>query len=242
MMYNNETMPPYELPGNQTMSGIVSRSSKDGKPENFNEFVMEDLKGKEYVRLQSELDYIEIIKNNSVTCVGMDLDPKAPGGKGAMSDAEPVELKPKPKGGNLTQTIWNDKTETIKEGNDTQTVEKGDQFLNIDTGSRTVKIKTDRTETIEGKSKLTVTGNLTETVKQGNYSHKTSLGKITMEAMQSIELKVGGSSIKIEPASITIKSPMIKIDGSGMVQVKSGGMTEVKGQLVMVKGTMTLIN
>ena len=181
---------------------------------------MEDLTDAEYTRLQSERDYVDIIKNNADITIGMEHKDK----------------------GNLTQTIYNNKTETLKEGNDTLTIEKGDQFLNINTGSQTVKIKTDRTETIEGKSTQTVTGNLTETVKQGNYSHTTSAGKITMEAMQSIELKVGGSSIKIEPASITIKSPMIKVDGSGMVEVKSGGVTEVKGQLVVVKGTMTLIN
>ena len=65
----------------------------------------------------------------------------------------------------------------------------------------------------------------------------------TVEAAQSIELKVAGSSIKIDPSGVTIKGPMVKIDASGMAEVKSGAMTSVKGgAIVMVKGPITMIN
>ena len=36
-VYNADNMPPYELPGNQTQSGLKSRSSLDGTADNFNE-------------------------------------------------------------------------------------------------------------------------------------------------------------------------------------------------------------
>jgi type VI secretion system VgrG family protein len=36
-VYNFDNKPPYELPINQTQSGIKSRSSLDGLPDNFNE-------------------------------------------------------------------------------------------------------------------------------------------------------------------------------------------------------------
>ncbi|MFW5740201.1 MAG: type VI secretion system tip protein TssI/VgrG, partial [Myxococcota bacterium] len=36
-VYNADNMPPYALPSNQTQSGIKSRSTPDGSPENFNE-------------------------------------------------------------------------------------------------------------------------------------------------------------------------------------------------------------
>ena len=39
------------------------------------------------------------------------------------------------------------------------------------------------------------------------------LGSITMEAMQSITLKVGQSSVKIDQMGVTIKGMMIKIEG-----------------------------
>ena len=196
MMYNGDNMPPYGLPDNKTMSGTKTQTVGGGS-DSFSEFVIEDKKGEEYVRLQSERDYTEIIKNNAVITIGMEhKDP-----------------------GDLTQTVQNHKSVTIEKGNLTETVKSGDRILTVDKGD------------------------LTETVKVGNYSHKTSAGKITVEAAQSIELKVAGSSIKIDPSGVTIKGPMVKIDASGMAEMKSGGMTSVKGgAIVMVKGPITMIN
>jgi len=108
-------------------------------------------------------------------------------------------------------------------------VKKGDQTLLIDTGSQTVKIKKDQTETIEGKADRTVTKNVTETIKTGNYTQKISAGKGKITAMQSFEIKVGASSIKLTPGSIEIKAPMIKLNASGMAELKAGGMMKVEG-------------
>ncbi len=46
-VYNNDNMPPYDLPDNATQSGIKSRSSKGGSPTNINELRFEDKKGEE---------------------------------------------------------------------------------------------------------------------------------------------------------------------------------------------------
>jgi len=179
MLYNADTMPPYTLPDNMTMMGIKTNKTKGGG--GFNEFVMEDKAEEEYVRLQSERDYVEIIKNNAEITIGME-----------HQDA-----------GDLTQTIHHDKTETIKTGDHTFTVEKGNQ---------TIGIKVNKEETIEGKSDLTITGNLTEKVTTGNIKRSAKAGKIEVDAAISIELKCGGSSIMMTPASITIKSVMISLE------------------------------
>ena len=153
----------------------------------------------------------------------------------------------KAKEGSLTQTIYKNKTETIKEGDLKQTVEKG---------NRITSIKTDDTETIEGKQTVEITGDTSWTIKTGNKTEKistgnsklevstgnldtkvslgnitldASLGKITISAMQEIELKVGTNSIKISPTGITIKG--------ALVTVEAQAMTEVKGAIVMVKGS-----
>ncbi len=61
------------------------------------------------------------------------------------------------------------------------------------------------------------------------------IGKVcVMEAGTSIELKVGSSSILIEPAKITIKSTQIAIEGSGAVDIKSGAVLTVQGALVKI--------
>jgi type VI secretion system secreted protein VgrG len=65
-------MPPYTLPGNKTQSGIKSRSSKTGTPDNFNEFRFEDKKGEEQVYLHAEKNYDIVVENNETHSVGAD--------------------------------------------------------------------------------------------------------------------------------------------------------------------------
>jgi type VI secretion system secreted protein VgrG len=71
-VYNADTMPPYTLPGNKTQSGIKSRSSKTGTPDNFNEFRFEDKKGEEQVYLHAEKNYDIVVENNETHSVGAD--------------------------------------------------------------------------------------------------------------------------------------------------------------------------
>ena len=60
--------------------------------------------------------------------------------------------------------------------------------------------------------------------------------------MQSIELKVGESSIKIDQSGITMKGMMVKIEGTVSVDVKAV-MTTVKGDgMVTIKGGIVMIN
>ncbi len=44
---NQQNMPPWDLPNNQTQTGILTRSSKGGSPDNANALRFEDMKGKE---------------------------------------------------------------------------------------------------------------------------------------------------------------------------------------------------
>jgi type VI secretion system secreted protein VgrG len=71
-VYNADNMPPYVLPGNKTQSGIKSRSSKGGTDKNFNEIRFEDLKGKEELHIQAELDMSTNVKRNQTLYVGGD--------------------------------------------------------------------------------------------------------------------------------------------------------------------------
>lgn len=229
MIYNGENKPPYALPANMTQSGIVTRSTKKGSADTFNELIFEDKKQGEFVRFQSERDYMQTIKNNATITVGLEHQD----------------------GGDLTQTIHRHKTETLNTGDHTFRVEEGNQIIEIDK---------DHTETIEGKSTNTITGNYTQTIKQGNisrtvktgnenvkvskgnYSLKTSMGSIAEEAMQKIEMKVGQNSITIDQSGVTIKGLNIKIQGTAMFEAKSP-MSTVKGDgMLILKGGMTMIN
>ena len=105
-----------------------------------------------------------------------------------------------------------------------------------------LKVENDRTVTITGNEKVTIEqGNQTTDVKLGDISVKADVGSITMEAMQSITLKVGQSSVKIDQMGVTISGMMIKIEGQVQTSVK-GLMTDVTGDAMLtLKGGITMI-
>ena len=77
---------------------------------------------------------------------------------------------------------------------------------------------------------------------QGNHSVKLSAGASTVEAMQSITLKVGSNSITIDNTGVTIKGMMVSIQGQMQVEMK-GAMASVNADgILTLKGSMTMIN
>lgn len=207
MVYNAETMPPYELPGNMTQSGIKSRSTKKGTSENFNEIRFEDKKDSEEVYIHAEKDLNAVIENNETRKVGFDKK-DAGDQKIEIFNNQNLEVGVGSKSGSQTVTIQKDRTTELKTGNDSLTVSQG---------NRDVKIK------------------------MGNESYKLDLGKSTKEAMQSIELKVGSNSIKIDQSGITLSGLQINITGNAkcdisapMATVAGSGMLTLQGGLVKI--------
>ncbi|TMM54134.1 type VI secretion system Vgr family protein [Sulfitobacter sabulilitoris] len=236
MLYNADTMPPYELPANATRSGIKTESSKGGG--GYNELMFEDKKGSELVRFGAEKDYVQTVQNAAHVRVGY----------GQQADTKAAEAQDER---SMMLEVENHLDEIV---------EKGNHSFEVKTGKQDIKIKTDKTEVIEGKSTLTVTDNVTETIKQGNvtrtvsqgnqtvtvkagnYSVKASAGKITMEAAQSITLKVGGNSIVIDQKGVTIKGTLVTVQANAKLEAKAP-MTQVKGDATLIlKGGMTMIN
>ncbi|MGF1725747.1 type VI secretion system tip protein TssI/VgrG [Photobacterium nomapromontoriensis] len=63
-LYNGDQMPPYDLPGKKTVSGIKSRSTKEAGSANFNEIRFDDDKGNELFYMHAEKDHQLWIENN----------------------------------------------------------------------------------------------------------------------------------------------------------------------------------
>ncbi|MFT5065238.1 MAG: type VI secretion system secreted protein VgrG [Reinekea sp.] len=247
MMYNADTTPPYALPANKTQSGIKTRSSKSGSTETFNELMFEDKKDAELVRLQSEKDYVEIIKNSADITIGIEKGPQD--------------------GGHLTQTIYGDKKETLTDGN---------HIFKVETGFQKIEIKGDHSEKIEGKSTQTITGDrsqtieegaLTQTVTKGDYTQTVSAGdvtrnveggnevltlsgdyeissggQITISASTSITLEVGGSSVVIDSSGVTIKGTTVEMSGTASADVKGPAVTVEASGILTLKGATAMIN
>jgi type VI secretion system secreted protein VgrG len=121
------------------------------------------------------------------------------------------------------------------EGDQTLTINKGDRTKSIKEGKETVTIKGDRSVTIES-------GNDGLKVSSGNQTVEIASGKSELSAGQSIELKVGGNSVKIDSMGITLTvgGSTVKVDNMGVtlegMNIKAAGslMAEIKGMMVKV--------
>ena len=239
-VYNGGNMPPYPLPANKTRSGVKSRSSKDGTPENFNEIRFEDKKGSEQLFIHAEKNQDIEVENDETHWVGHD----------------------------RKKTVDNDET-TMVQGNRTETVKKnenitinGDRTEKVDK-NETIAIKKDRKESVSenevvliGKDQtLTVDGNRTRSVgkdekvtvtgAQQNKIDKTrktqvaqddqlKVGKkLVIDAGDAITLQTGSASIEMKKdGTITIKGKDITINGSGKINIKASSDVVIKGSKV----------
>jgi type VI secretion system secreted protein VgrG len=113
-------------------------------------------------------------------------------------------------GNNQVIEVKNDRTETVQQGNEKVTISQGNRTITVSQGNDSL------------------------TVSAGNQSTKISAGSASTEAMQSITLKVGSSSVTIDQTGVTIKGMKITIDGSLQTQVQGGAMVQVKGGIVQI--------
>jgi type VI secretion system secreted protein VgrG len=254
-VYNADMMPPYTLPDNKTQSGIKSRSTMKGTAENFNEIRFEDKKDNEQIYVHAEKNLDGVVENNETRKVGFEKKDKGDqtieifnnqtlkvgAGEGQAADGSQVVEVYKDrtvtvKTGDQTVEVTKGKDTLTVEGDHTTHVKTGKHVTNVDTGDMTTQVKT-------GNQSTSVdTGNASITVKMGNHTTKLNLGKISQEAMQGIELKVGQNSITVDQTGVTIKGMMVKIEGQVQTQVK-GLMTQINGDaMLQVKGGITMIN
>jgi type VI secretion system secreted protein VgrG len=69
-VYNAKQMPPWDLPANDTQSGILTRSSPNGTPMNANALRFEDAKGQEVIWMHAERDLTGEVERNESLFVG----------------------------------------------------------------------------------------------------------------------------------------------------------------------------
>ena len=254
-------MPPYELPTNQTQSGIKSHSTKGGTQDNFNEIRFEDKKGEEELHIQAEKDMTTLVKNDQSNTIQASRS-SSTGGSDTVSVGGDRTLSVT---GKRTVTVTQSDTETYNDtrtttvtGPDTLTVTNAHEGTYNNT--RTATITNLDTTTAKGGKKTDVTGNYDISastkyyVKQGSNeitlegsmakvtNGKSTItldgGKITIEAPEEIKLAVGGNTITIASdgsieASATAKAGM----GAGNSSVvASPASVDVGSPMVNVSG------
>jgi type VI secretion system secreted protein VgrG len=239
-VYNADNMPPYTLPDNKTQTGIKSRSTKGGNPQNFNELRFEDLKGEEEVYLQAEKDLNILVKNDETRDVGHDRV------KNVKNDETSTIT------GNRTEDVGKDEKIAIH-GNRSETVDK-DETITI-SGARsesvgkdeTISITGARTETVSKDEKITITGARqvdvgkadTLSVGAGRTQNITGDDQVTVtkklhfDAGDEIVIKTGDASITMKKdGTIILKGKDVSIAASGKINANASGDVTIKGSKV----------
>ena len=207
-VYNAEQMPPYDLPGNMTQSGIKSRSSKGGSPANYNELRFEDKKGSELITLHAEKDQSIEVEHDEAHWVGNDRTK-------TIDRDETTHVKR-----DRTETVDNNETITIH-GNRTETVDKDE----------TITIHGNRTETVDKDETITIHGNRTETVDKNETITIHGGRTETVDKDENITISGGRTENVSKDESITIgggrtenvsKDESITIGGGRTENVEQG--------------------
>ena len=156
-VYNEEQMPPYELPANSTQSTIKSRSSKGGEPENFNEIRFEDKKGEEHFLIHAEKDHMKNVENDETHWVGQDRRKTIDHDEITHVEHDRTETVGNDEsisiGNNRTEDVGNDESITIG-NNRTESVGKNE----------TISIGENRSEDVGNDESITIGNNRTESV------------------------------------------------------------------------------
>ncbi|AOM40236.1 type VI secretion system Vgr family protein [Xenorhabdus hominickii] len=174
--YNNENMPPWELPKHETRVGIMS-NTKGGKHDQANYLFLDDEPDKELFDLHAERDMnISVEKDKKVTIDG----------------DRTTEIKKQQKDTVQGNANFSYKTnhETTIDGKDTLTVKDGQQET----------IKGGRKTTINGGDTYKLTGNLNAKI-DGNWVQNIT-GVTTISSPSLITIKSDSAVVIDSPTSL----------------------------------------
>lgn len=254
--YNGVAMPTFDLSSrdNWTKSGFRSRSSTTaakGGGSNYSEFSFDDKTGSELVFLHAEKDLTTEVENNQTlkvdNCrmVTVTKDETVDIGKAqtiTVGAGRAVTIKDK------------DDSLTISTGNLTVTTSQGkmgitsnaDHALVSNTGNISTKASQGNITTEASMGNISTKadmGNIATEASLGNISVKADAGAVTIEAMQSITLKCGPSTLTIDPTGITLKGMMMTIKADMTADFEGGLTTTVKGGVMLtLKGAIMMLN
>ena len=226
-VYNQDNMPPWDLPANKTQTGLLSRSSQGGGYENANALRFEDKKGQEEVWLHAEKDQRIEVENCESHSVGVD--------------------RSKSIGHNETVSVGNNRSESV--GVD-ETINIGNNRTETVGTNETISIGANRTETVGAAESVTIGASRSKTVAK---NEKDTIGKtwsihvgkfktetIGMAAMQNVGL---GKMVNIGLGYSTNVGAM-RMDVVGMSWTQTIGTTlsvTAKSKIELVCGASKIV-
>jgi type VI secretion system secreted protein VgrG len=230
-VYNAENQPPFGFPAGAVLSGIKSNTHKGA---GYNELSMDDTAGKERITIHGQYDMNSTIEHDQTLTVHNNRTDKID-----VDDSETVGKNQSLKVGvNRTKTIGANETISVR-GNRTSTVSKSETATVALQRTHTVGIN----ETISVGSAQEISVGAAQVITVG-LNRLTNVGKddstrvgknYLIDADDSVTIKTGDASITMKKdGTITIKGKDIRLDGSGMINVKASKDVVVKGSKVGV--------
>ncbi|WP_236613129.1 type VI secretion system Vgr family protein, partial [Cronobacter muytjensii] len=196
-VYNEASMPPWELPGDATRMGFMTRS-KDGHRDNASYLFFEDKMGDELLDMHAEKNMNISVENDKTvaidgsrtTTIGREQKDEVTGdasfhyGKTRTTTVEDVE----------TRTLNNSEITKINNGRKLEITSGGDESKI--TGNATLHLDGDKKETVNGKKEEHVTG--------------------------AVNVKIDGAWTQVTQGEVLIKSPkLIKIHSDTKVMIEA---------------------
>jgi type VI secretion system secreted protein VgrG len=237
-VFNSNYRPYYNLPDYKTKTSWRSALYKDAGDKQeavdvktpfshigVNEITFEDKGGAEELFIYAQLDLNSYVVRNQSHTIGQHEFIKI--GKDSNTEIGAFEKR----------KVVKD-SEVLIDGSSKLIIGK-----NLDS-----EIKADEKRQVGGKSDLAITGDQSVKVSGkssqevvGGISIKTTTDSISIEAINTISLKVGGNKIEISQSGIKIEGLMLDMAGkisaelkSTLTTVKSDAITTVKGGIVMI--------
>jgi type VI secretion system secreted protein VgrG len=255
-VYNADQMPPYDLPGNMTQAGVLTRSSKGGSAANANWIRFEDKKGSEQLFIHAEKNEDHEVEHDRTKWVGNDESTK-------IDHDQKIQVK-----NDRSETVGNDESITIG-GHRSESVGKnetigvegsrkrsvgGDESISVE-GGQTVSVGKDqgisvdgsRTKTVSKDETASVSGNRTADVGKSetitiSKDRSTNVGKnealtvsknLVIDVGDQITIKTGDASLTMKKnGDIELAGKNITIKGSGKINAKADGDVILKGSKV----------
>ncbi len=160
-VYNAGEMPPYGLPGEGVISGVKSNSTKGGG--GYNEFIFDDTKGSELIRVHGQKDRQEKIEHNESVTIGNDRTE-------SVGHDESITI-----GNNRTEKVGVNENITIG-SNRTESVG----------ANETISIGSNRTETVGANESITVALTRTRNVGINEMVNVGAAQEITIGGLQAL--------------------------------------------------------
>ena len=206
-VYNADTMPPYDLPANKTMSTLKTNSTKGGG--GFNEFRFEDKKGSEQIFIHGEKDLDVRVKHDRMEYIGNDRHLHVVNNKYENVDKDRHEEV----GTSHFEKIGTDRNLTVG-------------------GKDVVDVSANQSVKVGGNMNCEVTGDATQKVGGGIII--TATGDIILKSSSSISLNVGGKGILIDMTGVHLTGTTIDAQADATLQLTGGATTTIKGGVVMI--------